>query len=63
MTPRKLFSLALNSCNILNHGNDATYSGVVTSPLFRHGVQFNRRGARRLRCQFKFQGKRLRLGP
>jgi hypothetical protein len=32
-------SLSLNSFNVLNHPNDLTYVGVITSPFFGRGVQ------------------------
>jgi len=34
----KTLSAALNAFNILNHTNDMTYVGVITSPFFGHAV-------------------------
>jgi Carboxypeptidase regulatory-like domain len=46
-------TVALNSFNILNHTNDVTYSGVITSPFFGHGVQAQ--PPRRMQVDVKFK--------
>jgi hypothetical protein len=33
-----VLSVALNSFNVLNHVNDMTYIGTMTSPFFGHAV-------------------------
>ncbi|HZC23529.1 MAG TPA: TonB-dependent receptor, partial [Candidatus Binatia bacterium] len=35
---QKILTVGLNSFNVLNHTNDMTYVGVITSPFFGHAV-------------------------
>jgi hypothetical protein len=45
---------ALNSFNVLNHKNDLTYVGVITSPFFGRGVQAWPARRMQLNLEFKF---------
>ena len=47
-------TVALNSFNVLNHKNDLTYVGVVTSPFFGRGVQAQPPRRMQLNVEFKF---------
>ena len=47
-------TVALNSFNVLNHANDVTYSGVVTSPFFGHAVQAQPPRRMQIDVEFKF---------
>jgi hypothetical protein len=47
-------TLTVNSFNVLNHTNDVTYIGVVTSPLFGHGVAAQPPRRMQLDLEFKF---------
>jgi hypothetical protein len=46
--------VALNSFNVLNHPNDVTYVGIVTSPFFGHAVTALPPRRMQLDVQFKF---------
>jgi hypothetical protein len=35
---QEILTVGLNSFNVLNHTNDVTYVGVITSPFFGHAV-------------------------
>ena len=50
----KVFSVALNSFNVLNHTNDMTYVGVITSPYFGRAVAAQPPRRTQLDLQFKF---------
>ena len=47
-------SVSLNSFNVLNHENDGTYVGVITSPFFGHAVASLPPRRMQLNLQFKF---------
>jgi hypothetical protein len=47
-------TVALNSFNVLNHKNDLTYVGVITSPFFGRGVQAQPARRMQLNLDFKF---------
>jgi hypothetical protein len=47
-------TVSLNSFNVLNHKNDITYVGVVTSPFFGRAVQAQPPRRMQLDLQFKF---------
>jgi hypothetical protein len=47
-------TLAINSFNVLNHENDITYVGVVTSPFFGHSVSAQPARRFQLDLEFKF---------
>jgi len=47
-------TVAVNSFNVLNHKNDLTYLGVVTSPFFGRGVQALPPRRMQLNIEFKF---------
>jgi hypothetical protein len=47
-------TLSVNSFNVLNHANDMTYIGVVTSPLFGHGVAAQPPRRMQLDLEFRF---------
>jgi hypothetical protein len=47
-------TVALNSFNVLNHKNDLTYVGVITSPFFGRGVQAQAARRIQLNLEFKF---------
>jgi hypothetical protein len=47
-------TVALNSFNVLNHVNDVTYVGIVTSPFFGHAVAALPPRRMQLDVQFKF---------
>jgi Carboxypeptidase regulatory-like domain len=47
-------TVALNSFNVLNHKNDLTYVGVITSPFFGRGVQAQPARRMQLNLEFKF---------
>jgi hypothetical protein len=49
-----LATLAINSFNVLNHENDITYVGVVTSPFFGHSVSAQPARRMQLDLEFKF---------
>jgi hypothetical protein len=51
---QKLLTLALNSFNVLNHTNDVTYVGVISSPFFGHAVAAQPPRRMQLDIQFKF---------
>jgi Carboxypeptidase regulatory-like domain len=50
----KVVSISLNSFNVLNHTNDVTYVGVITSPFFGHAVAALPPRRTQLGLQFKF---------
>jgi hypothetical protein len=47
-------TLAVNSFNVLNHENDITYVGVISSPFFGHSVSAQPGRRMQLDLQFKF---------
>jgi len=47
-------TVALNSFNVLNHKNDVTYVGVITSPFFGRGVQAQPPRRMQLNVELKF---------
>jgi Carboxypeptidase regulatory-like domain/TonB dependent receptor len=47
-------TVTLNSFNILNHRNDVTYSGVITSPFFGHATQAQPPRRTQIDVEFKF---------
>jgi TonB dependent receptor len=47
-------SVSLSSFNVLNHTNDLTYIGVITSPFFGRGVQAQPPRRIQLGLQYKF---------
>ena len=47
-------TVALNAFNVLNHKNDVTYVGVITSPFFGRGVQAQPPRRLQLDVEFKF---------
>ena len=47
-------TVSLNSFNVLNHKNDLTYVGVITSPFFGRGVQAQPPRRMQLNAEFKF---------
>jgi hypothetical protein len=47
-------TLSINSFNVLNHPNDVTYIGVVTSPYFGHAVAAMPPRRMQLDLEFKF---------
>ncbi len=50
----KVLSVSLNSFNVLNHVNDVTYVGVISSPFFGHAVAALPPRRTQLDLQFKF---------
>jgi hypothetical protein len=50
----RTLTVALNSFNVLNHPNDVTYVGIVTSPFFGHAVAALPPRRMQLDVQFKF---------
>jgi hypothetical protein len=50
----RVFTLSLNSFNVLNHPNYVTYIGVTSSPLFRKPVAAQAPRRMQLDLQFKF---------
>jgi len=50
----KTLTVALNAFNVLNHENDVTYVGVITSPFFGHAVAAQPARRMQLDVQFKF---------
>ncbi len=50
----KVFSLSLNSFNVLNHPNYVTYIGTISSPLFGKPVEADPPRRMQLDLQFKF---------
>ncbi len=51
---QKILTVGLNSFNVLNHTNDLTYVGVITSPFFGHAVAAQPPRRMQLDVQFKF---------
>jgi hypothetical protein len=51
---QKVLTLALNSFNVLNHPNDMTYVGVISSPFFGHAVAAQPPRRMQLDIEFKF---------
>jgi hypothetical protein len=47
-------TLSVNSFNVLNHANDTTYVGVVSSPLFGRGVAAQPPRRMQLDLEFRF---------
>ena len=47
-------SLSINSFNVLNHPNDMTYIGVVSSPFFGHAVAAQPPRRMQLQVEFRF---------
>ena len=47
-------TLRINSFNVLNHENDVTYVGVVSSPFFGHSVSAQPPRRMQLDLEFKF---------
>ena len=50
----RTLTVSLNSFNVLNHRNDVTYVGVITSPFFGQAVQAQPPRRMQLEIQFKF---------
>jgi hypothetical protein len=50
----RTLTVALNSFNVLNHKNDTTYVGVITSPFFGRAVQAEPPRRMQLNLEFKF---------
>jgi carboxypeptidase family protein len=50
----RTLTVALNSFNVLNHPNDVSYVGIVTSPFFGHAVAALPPRRMQLDVQFKF---------
>jgi hypothetical protein len=50
----RMLTVALNSFNVLNHPNDVTYVGIVTSPFFGYAVAALPPRRMQLDVQFKF---------
>jgi len=50
----RTLTVALNSFNVLNHVNDMTYIGIITSPFFGHAVAALPPRRMQLDLQFKF---------
>lgn len=50
----KKFTVSLNSFNVLNHPNDSTYVGVISSPFFHQAVLAQPPRRMQLDLQFKF---------
>jgi hypothetical protein len=50
----RTLTVALNSFNVLNHVNDMTYIGVITSPFFGHAVAALPPRRMQVDLQFKF---------
>jgi hypothetical protein len=50
----KVLSVSLNSFNVLNHVNDVTYIGVITSPFFGRAVAAQPPRRMQVNLQFKF---------
>ena len=50
----KTVAVSLNSFNALNHVNDVTYIGIITSPFFGRGVAAQPPRRMQLNLQFKF---------
>ena len=50
----KTLSVSLNSFNVLNHVNDVTYIGVITSPFFGRAVAAQPPRRMQINLQFKF---------
>jgi Carboxypeptidase regulatory-like domain/TonB dependent receptor-like, beta-barrel len=50
----KKFTVSLNSFNVLNHPNDSTYVGVISSPFFHQAVLAQPPRRMQLDVQFKF---------
>jgi hypothetical protein len=47
-------TIGINSFNVLNHANDVTYVGVVTSPFFGHAVAAQPPRRMQLDLEFRF---------
>ncbi len=50
----KTLTVSVNSFNVLNHGNDTTYIGVITSPFFGRAVAAQPPRRMQLNLQFRF---------
>ncbi len=50
----RVLSVSLNSFNVLNHRNDVTYIGTITSKFFGHAVAAQPLRRMQLDLQFKF---------
>jgi hypothetical protein len=50
----RTLTVSLDSFNILNHKNDATYVGIITSPFFGRAVQAQPPRRMQVNVQFKF---------
>jgi len=50
----RTLTVSLNSFNVLNHVNDMTYIGTITSPFFGHAVAAQPPRRMQLDVQFKF---------
>jgi hypothetical protein len=50
----KTLTVSLNSFNVLNHTNDMTYIGVITSPFFGQAVAAQPPRRMQLDLEFKF---------
>ena len=50
----RTLTVALNSFNVLNHVNDVTYIGIITSPFFGHAVAALPPRRMQLDVQFRF---------
>jgi len=50
----RTLTVSLDSFNVLNHKNDATYVGIITSPFFGRAVQAQPPRRMQVNVQFKF---------
>jgi hypothetical protein len=50
----RTLTVSLNSFNVLNHQNDVTFVGVVTSPFFDHAVAAQPPRRMQLNLEYKF---------
>lgn len=50
----RTLAVSLDSFNVLNHKNDATYVGIITSPFFGRAVQAQPPRRMQVNVQFKF---------
>ena len=55
---QKILTVGLNSFNVLNHTNDVTYVGVITSPFFGQAVGRSLRRGCNLTCNSSFERQR-----
>jgi hypothetical protein len=50
----RTLTVSLNSFNVLNHRNDVTFVGVITSPFFGHAVAALPPRRMQLNLEYKF---------